>query len=625
MGQSFSRLAATLVATLVLVSAAVAGSGVAVAQQAEPESADDAYVTSDGDVVLVYDGDPVDDEVELGVDVPAGLVHGLITVPDAGSENVTGSMAASLTESAMRANGSLDFPRPDALEELTFDLEGAVNEETSSFDTSLSTTFRSGGLSMLLSSASTTGEVRMSADRLQATGEFRVASPMANAGAGQVVDISLTEDDGTYDLAVAQQRRVPAAQAELWESREAVEQRLSQQVTLIASQLGGSASVSLDEYSFQQVEGGDYQLDVAYTATVSNVEGAIERLLVQSLTQRQGLDTATAEALAQNLTAVSINELSMAYDTTGNAVTGSATIDVAGYGDLLQSYFATVSELGMTGEAAQNFERFRALYEAQRTAGVTTTFNWSAEVSNPSSGTTAVNAELHQGTTNWAAYVEELDALGVSMINTSYELHAGTAADRVEVSGRADYHGQRIVTSWVNQLLNTSDLPSESAAVLRAFKDAGFERATLDASWDDDVTTEFGASFANLTVLRDAIANEAPIPAFTSAVATSENGSSATYVRLAGAVGGDASESDVRALDGVGQATSVHLAGDWDREFPAMDTAAASEFVGSNDQNSSTDGTDEPSASGGPGFGVLAALVALVAAALFASRRSRAG
>jgi PGF-CTERM protein len=83
-----------------------------------------------------------------------------------------------------------------------------------------------------------------------------------------------------------------------------------------------------------------------------------------------------------------------------------------------------------------------------------------------------------------------------------------------------------------------------------------------------------------------------------------------TVVRVPGAVSGTPTEQRVRSLSGVGEETTVHLPGEWDREFPAMDVERARNFL-----------SDDGTGSSGPGFGVLAAVAALLAAGLLGRRR----
>jgi len=92
----------------------------------------------------------------------------------------------------------------------------------------------------------------------------------------------------------------------------------------------------------------------------------------------------------------------------------------------------------------------------------------------------------------------------------------------------------------------------------------------------DGVTAEAGAAFEDLAVLRDALVTESGVPGFTEIVGRTD-GDTTTYVRVT--VDSDASEADVRERTDVGEETTVHMPGEWDREFPEMDTDRAEAFL----------------------------------------------
>jgi hypothetical protein len=110
------------------------------------------------------------------------------------------------------------------------------------------------------------------------------------------------------------------------------------------------------------------------------------------------------------------------------------------------------------------------------------------------------------------------------------------------------------------------------------------------------------------------------------------------YVYAEDAVPTNATESDVRGIAAVTEGTRVHLPGTWDRRFPRADRERADEFLGTTPRSGSpgatpttgpgtTGATATPgeagtgsTSGGGPGFGPVAALLA-VTVALLARRR----
>ena len=610
---------AVLVAALVLLSAALASGGVVLAQQTDGDAADEAYVESDGDVVLVYEEDGGDlDTGEFGIDVEQGLAYMLLEGGDVGAGDVSGNITASATESELTADGQLSMPKPDQLESLSLDLETVVNDQQSTFDAVFTSTISDmGRMSALLQSASTQGSISMSTDRLQAQGQFAVNSRLAAQGSDASFSFSVREQDGTYTIEADQKQQVSGFAADSWRTREAAKQRLVAQFGAIARGLGGDAAVTIDRYSFSETQEGG-QVDIAYTVTIRNVESQLETLLVSQLTSSGELNRSQAQRLASDLTAVSVNELSLTYESGQQSVTGSFTIDVENYGDLAMTYFALADDLGADQTTLQSVERIRKNFEAQRAADVTNELTWQGNVSVGQTAT--VNAEIHQEVTNWQAYLSEAESRGLPTYDTSFSLGATTEGDRIEMDGSASYAGDRVVTRGVNQLLNASDMDPEAVETLRAFRNADLQKAKFAASFGETLTMEMGATFGDMSALVDHLADTTAMPAFDGVVGRLENDTTRTYVRQSGAVSGSASESDVRELDGVGPDTTIHMPGDWDREFPSMDTERASNFVGA------ASGGDDGSGGGGsfgsgPGFGVVAAVVGLLAAALWAVRR----
>ena len=612
------RVAALVLATTVLLSAVVAGGGVALAQEASTGAAEEAYVTDDGDVVAVMTGDAgtSDANAEYGIDLAGGLGYLLVESENAGDGTVTGNLTAAATRSAISASGNLTVPRPEALESLSFDLGAVTSEQRSTFDMTLSSTIASpGSLGTVLRSASTEGSITMGADRLEAEGQFEVASAMGVGGEDLSTSFTVHEQDGSYTVDVSQDRAVAETAADQWRSREAVARRLQRQFTTIAMGLGGEASVTIDRYRFRETGSGQYRLDVAYTATLSNVEERVEEMVARQLVRSGDLSRDQARRVAADLRAVTVEEASVSFQTDDGSASGRFTLDVANYGDLLVTYFEVADDLGAAGTTFQGLERAKKTFQAQRAAGSASQLDWQGSLEGGEQVT--VDAEVHQEVTNWGAYVDELEARDVPTFATRYSLEATTSGDDLRVSGASSYSGDRIVTRFVNQLLNASDLPERSASVLRGFKRADLRKAKLQASLDRSVRVEAGAKFDEPGVFEAALDGVPALPAFSTMVGRTEAGQTNHYLRLDGAVSADASESAVRELALVGPETTVHMPGTWDREFPSMDAERSRDFL---DLGEGVD-TGATASGSGPGFGAIAGLVGLLAVALLAARR----
>ncbi len=616
MPRSGRATTAVLLSVLLLASAITAG-GVAVAQESGFGGAEDVYVTDDGDVIAVMAGDGAtsDATAEYGVSLDDGLGYLLVESDDAGDGSVTGEFSAAITQSAMRSSGNLTVPRPDPLQSLSLDIEAVTNRQETGFDGTLSTTISNAGMvGALLQSASTSGSITSTADRFQADGEFDVNAAMGlDEETG--FSFSLREQADGYTIEFAQDRTVPSREADRWRSREAASQRLQRQVDAIGVGLGGEASVSLDRYSFQETGAGDYRLDMAATIRLSGVDERLEQVVASQVAATGELSAAQAERLANDLTAVTINEVAVSVDMGGGSASGSVTVDIADYDDLVLTYFDLAEELGTGGAAMQGLEQARQTFEAQRAADLTYEFTWDASVDGGEAVT--VDAEVHQDVSNWGAYVDERESRDLPFYESRFDLGARTAGDDIEMEGSAVVSGDRMLSRLVDQMQNASDLPPESEAMLRGFKRADLEKAKMEASLDRSVRLEAGARFENPSVFDRGLAELPGLPVFDTMVGRTEAGGTRHYVRMNGAVSADASESAVRELAVVGPDTTVHMPATWDREFPEMDEQRALDFLQLDEEVA-----PETASGSGPGFGVIAALVGLLAAALLATRRA---
>jgi len=606
-----------------LVGAAALG-GTAVAQEAGAETADDVYVSESGDAVVVYEAEQADETyddttAEYGVDVDEDMAYALLETVGAGDGSVTAHFTSAFAPGAFAGEGNISAPNPEPemLESMSIEMAGVTNDEESSADVSLAATLaNTGGMSMFLESASTNGSVTMGADRLQAQGQFEASMPAIRSQGGSL-SVSLTEQDGTYTAEVAQERHVSEFVVDDWQTREAARAHLESQFLVPVRALGGEGSLTIDEYALEEIDAGDYRLDLAYTVTVENVEDRLEDLLATQLSSSGEVSPSQARNLSQALTAVSINEVSVSYDVGDGSATGSATIDVENYADLLQAYFDVADDLDSASpDALQALDRASETFAAQRAAGMEYEVSWAGEVAVGEQ--TTIDAEYHQSATNWGAYVDELEARDLPTTKTRFDLSAATSGDRIEANGSLSVSGERIVARMIDRMRNASDLSGESLRLLQGVEQAGLQKAKLRADYGENLTVEAGASFEDLGALRDAIVATGDAPAFDSIVGETGNDTGmASYVRIPGAIDGEVTESAVRDISGVGEETTIHMPGTWDREFPTMDTERADDFLelGSGVQAGAT-------ASGsGPGFGLVAGLLAVLGVALLARIR----
>lgn len=238
---------------------------------------------------------------------------------------------------------------------------------------------------------------------------------------------------------------------------------------------------------------------------------------------------------------------------------------------------------------------------------------------------------MQYDTENYEAYVNELEARDLPT-GGSVSFQASAQTDGEEVVGDMELTVEReqLVDRTLDSLLQSA---SQSQATdtanterfVRAFQRSDFEKAKMNVNVaEDEVTFEAGASFENMSSFQ-AVMQEEFQGSLSGLYADVDEGSKA-YVYVDGAFSENATESEVREHEAVGEDTQVNLPGDWnasEKEFPTMDQEEARNYLGIEEpETNGTTGTSDEDAGGLPGFGAPVAFVALalVAAGLLARR-----
>jgi len=601
------RSVLAVVFSVVLV-VSTAGVGVAIPQenQAVPaqaaddqQPADEAYVTEDGDVVLVYNGSSTETASgHFGADLSAGLMHLLFndTVDEAGG--VTGSASMTLTPDELVGQGEMLAERPESVEDLSFEASGVTTTEESHSSMRLDATFVQTGdspgasPSALLDSIETEGQITTTGTQFRSSGSATVATNMP-MGAGEMsYAVSLTEQDDGYFLEVSREDTVPERATERWKSEEAARQTIQSQFGLAAQQLGGEVSVDIESYSF---DSDTRKLDIEYSVTFTGVKDAAADRLATMLVESQVYDfsESEAEALADQIKQMELTELSGAVDMSEGETTAEWTVQIDNYDQaLLAALELNQAVATMAGQPAQtnSLDRTEGLLEAQRAANLTQIVTWDGDVST-SEGQVDVSMTAEQRTENWEAYVSEVQQRENASLggDTEFEMIAQTEGDEIRANASFSFAQEALINQSIERLEQqaTQSAPKPfdwEKSPFDAVQQADFEKAKMDISLDEErVSVEAGASVENATAFRslidDAYGGEGQLQ---SVYSEPKDGQGMTYVRLDGAVSEDPTESDVRNLTLVGEDTTVYLPDDWDEDqksFPTLDTEEARNYL----------------------------------------------
>ncbi len=605
------------------------------------EPADEIYVSDDGDAVLQYESDATDITTgRFSVDVSAGLLHALAVTETDGEFDGSLDASAVLEPGRLAGNGSLTVARPEGLESLDLQVSGASTTEESALDATMSAAFATSTAptAQLVSSASTSGEfvTTGSAMTTEGSAEVQLAQPIAPE---MYQSFSLSESDGTYTLSGEQDMRVSADQRSAWETRERARQALQAQYAAVAQQLGGEATVTLDSYSFEPVEGGNaYRLDIAFSVEYTGVEDALNRVITQLLASSAQFDLSEAEAgaIADRVAAITIDDISFTLDVGGDSGTVSWSARVENYNelslaaaDLLESMETGEGGFGGVEGASSTLpdpQTIRDRVAALRSTNYTQRVTWTGEVAQPSSERLSVDAELHVASENRAAYVSALQDAGIGTTNVTFDVSARAEGEDVLATASFEMDSHQMLDQGLDSVLNASDSASmspEAREAIQAFKQAELQRAKFGFSLSDGTgRIEAAAKFEDLSAFRDVLAADGRMPNITGLTGEVADETTSSYIHVRSAVGADASEEDVRALGYVDDDTVVHMPGTYNRTFQGANGSDAREYLGL-PSPTPTEGGGGSTGALGPGFGTVAALAALGAAvALLARRRS---
>lgn len=615
--------------SLVLV-ASTAGIGVAVPDsnqsavgQEAPDSddetaevADEAYVTEDGDVVLVYNDSTSDPAAggHLGANLSEGLFHLFLNDTVDEMNGTSGSASLALTPDELTGGADLLTEKPDNVADLSLSASGVttteessasmsldaslVDESSSFFEDESSTSFLSTADAAAQSSPSgtleTEGSVTTTGSQFLTSGSTTVAVEDSEAMDGQEMAyaVALSEQDEDYLLEVQREEQVSERSADRWSSEEAARQSIEAQFSPVGQQLDGEVAVDIESYSF---DSDTRQLDIEYSVTFSGVEEAVAAELTTSLTRSPQFDIteSEAEALTDRIREMELTELSGSVDVSSGEATTEWSVQIDEYDEALMAVFDISQAARTAGDQMEALEESRARFKLQRDANLTQTVTWEASASaDEKQVDVSMNAE--QRTENWREYVSLVqDHTDLSMGgDTEFDIEAETTDGDIQADASFSLRQENMINQTIDSLRQqaTGTAGLGDQAPVESFQRADLDTARMDMSIEEGVMTlEAGANFENATELAGLFEEMYGETGDLQRLYTQpEKNSEKTYVRIGNALDSDPAESDVRQLATVDAETTVYLPGEWDqeqREFPQMDTETVRTYLETEDDD----------------------------------------
>ncbi|WP_207591002.1 hypothetical protein [Halomontanus rarus] len=615
-----TKICAALLALLLVTSsgAAALGSsgGVSQATADDPDTADEVYVEENGDAVLVYEENHEEDFEEenvslsgdFGFDTSTGLIHLFYEgefadlVEDGEDEpEWTGDATARMTPDLVSGDVDVAGDAPEEIEDFSATVDHTQTHSTYESSTDFSMTVQADNESDEMGAAGTAGaaglyssvefeaDTTTSASTLESSGTMTsVTDENATFGAAadneELLDVSLTETDGDYDLSVTEETTITEWQKDRWDTREDAAETLESRYNGMAMQFGGTMDFSLESYEFEEAEGENetHSVAVEYDVTFSGVKEQVSEMLADELADDQELDLSEAEAksIADSIAALQVEKLEFSTETDGLEESVEWDVEIDNYDEFVLGLLEISESIDeLDDQMADQLDETRDLLEAQNEADLVqqSSIEFSAETND---GETTVEFSSESSADNWADYVDEAQdrGLGEYLTETTTDLEIETVDDDLEIAGSFEVEHEGMLEMYLDDMIeqaeNDPTLDDEFTESVQSFKQTEFETAKVGVSLSETTfSVESAAQFGNLS------APESENLTITAVHGETESNTTTMYVSVSEFVGEDPSEDEVRASEHVDEDTDVYMPGEGDRDFPETDVDSVSEFL----------------------------------------------
>ncbi|MGA9399531.1 MAG: PGF-CTERM sorting domain-containing protein, partial [Haladaptatus sp.] len=187
-----------------------------------------------------------------------------------------------------------------------------------------------------------------------------------------------------------------------WNTEEKAKERLEAQYALVSQQTDSSAEVTIDEYQFD-TSGDEPKLDIKYHVTFVGVKDALSQSIVSSLESSSSVSITDeqADSLTADIEKMRIDHITLAMDRQGGKTTVNWNVEIDDYDAAMVDALEVMENTDSSSISQDSIDRMKTQFEAQNAADLEQTVTWTADVTHPSSETTAVSAEVHYRTKHW--------------------------------------------------------------------------------------------------------------------------------------------------------------------------------------------------------------------------------
>lgn len=636
---------------VVLVAFSLPAGGIVAADETAdddiPEPADEIHVNEDGDAVLIYQEES-DENVtgEIGFDVAEDILYTFM-VDENGPDDIEGDLGVDVDAESFAGAADVNAPAPEDVHELNLSLDGEQTADEAWAEAHLEMVVAAdsddmdGELSSMATEGTTietAGSVSISADSVASQGTASVDP--ADVENDAFFDVTMTGTETGIDIDVVQQETVPDDDVEAWDTEENATETLQFLFDDgTAEELGGGVEITVDSHEFDDETN---ELDIEYSVEYEDVREGLGEMLAHMIAEDEELDLTEeqAERLADDLVGIDIETVQVTFDAdaTEETVTTDWTVDIQNLSPVIETTFDIAEESSENFDS--EFEEARDRFDAADASDYEQTVAWDVSV-DEMENTVAAAGSLSYDTENRAAYTDELDARDIEHADVTYGLNAAIdeETDRIQVDGSLTMQGDalldRTLDSAVDALREDPEADEDAIDMLEAIQAADLDRAKMDASLQDGtVTVEAGASFDDISAFSDAVGEDFGDESIAHLYGDIDTNDETVYVYVHDLVDEDATEDDVRELAIADENTAVYMPGDdgWQSldEFPRLDLQVAADYLDVELSDEEDDPTPTPTpedddddfvGEDGAGFGVVAALLAMITGLLLARRQ----
>lgn len=557
------------------------------------EEADAVYVDRSGDAVFRYGNDhavtAIPIQGRLGMEAGTGLAHasyaGDLERVTLHGQEADANATLWATPASITGTADVVLDDPTDVESLSADLRRTRTDETNAATVGLTAAVTND--TRRYAAIETQGRLETTATTISASGSLRTRvangtdTDAAPPSPDERREVTITERDGAIRLEASERRTVGEWERERWATEADARRSLESRYGELAIALGGQADLSLDSYAYENDSERD-AVELEYTVSFTDVEDGLAERLTRELRNSSAVDLDEHEArvIADRLATATLEEVSVTVVRRGPETELEWDVELSGTDEIVLGIAEIAGANERVSEAQVDpYGAVETDLEAQRAANLVTETTWNASLEHDrAANRTVVDVVADADARNWRAYSAEREARALGPIpRTTGTVTAELADGDIEASAEYETSREEIGPIGIEELLRFSgrDVGPRIEVAIGLLTDTEFEVARANAAVDDgSVAIESAASFDDVSF--ETVAGDGDVRGVHAATTNERTN---VYVTAESAFETEPTDRGIRDHYRVGPATDVYGPGEWDREFPSLDSDAVRGFL----------------------------------------------